>query len=157
MITSTSQPANLMARCVALEESALAWVGERMPLFTRFSMGIVYLWFGVLKFFPGVSAPEALAGRTLQILSCGVVAPSVGLPLLAGWECLIGVALIANLQPRRVAWMMVLHLLGTFTPLILFPGLSFAGFGVPTLIGQYIAKNVVLMVAALTILLKARD
>jgi uncharacterized membrane protein YkgB len=128
-----------------------------MPMLTRASLGVVYLWFGVLKFFPGVSPAEVLAGRTLQFLSFGLVTPGIGLPVLAGWECLIGAMLLANVRPRLVGWMMIFHLLGTFTPLILFPQVSFSGFGVPTLLGQYIAKNLVLMVAALAILLRSGD
>ncbi len=139
----------------AVERRVIGWVRDRMHSFTRLSLGVVYFWFGVLKFFPNASPAEALAGKTLQLLSFGLLPPSVGLPLLAGWECFIGAALLANIRPRLIGWMMVFHLLGTFTPLILFPNVAFAGFGVPTLVGQYIAKNLVLMVAALTILLKA--
>lgn len=155
MITTSTQTGSLSARWGVCEGVVLSWIRERIHVFTRISMGIVYLWFGILKFFPGVSPAEALAGKTLQLLSFGVVPPNVGLPALAIWECLIGLALLANFQPRRVGWMMILHLLGTFTPLVLFPQVSFTGFGVPTLVGQYIAKNLVLFVAALTILLRA--
>src|ERR1035437_3172172 len=56
----------------------------------RISLGIVFLWFGLLKFFPGVSPAEDIAGRTIATLTFGLIKPSLALPLLAVWECTIG-------------------------------------------------------------------
>ena len=43
------------------------------------------------------------------------------------------------------------QMLGTVTPLVLFPDVTWAGFLVPTLEGQYILKNVVLATAGIVI------
>ena len=35
----------------------------------RIALGIVFLWFGALKFLPGLSPAEELAGRTIEALA----------------------------------------------------------------------------------------
>ena len=52
----------------------------------RMALAIVYLWFGVLKFFPGMSPAQDLAARTIGALSLGQVPPAVSVPLLATLE-----------------------------------------------------------------------
>jgi hypothetical protein len=42
----------------------------------RVSLGIIFLWFGALKFFPGLSPAQDLAARTIEQLSFGIVQPS---------------------------------------------------------------------------------
>ncbi|MFM1877907.1 MAG: hypothetical protein RLZZ241_773, partial [Bacteroidota bacterium] len=59
-------------------------------------LGLVYFWFGILKFFTGLSPAEVLAGTTIEKLTFGLIAPDWGLPLLAIWECAIGVLLLTG-------------------------------------------------------------
>lgn len=118
----------------------------------RVSLGIVFLWFGVLKFFPGLSPAEVLATRTIQTLTLGVVEPSLSQPMLAIWEVLIGLGLITNRFLGATVGLLIVQMLGTFTPLILFPQETWTQFPiVPTLEGQYILKNIVLLSAGLVI------
>ncbi|TAK00114.1 MAG: DoxX family membrane protein [Chloroflexota bacterium] len=118
----------------------------------RIGLGIVFLWFGALKFFPGASPAETLAARTIEQLSGGVIGPSVSVPVLAAWESLIGLGLLAGRFMRATLLLLVLQMLGTLTPLVLFPAETFAMFPlVPTLEGQYIIKNVVLIGAAMVV------
>lgn len=115
--------------------------------------GIVYAWFGMLKFFPGVSPAEALAQATLDKLTFGLVPTEFSYTALAAWEVLIGVALLLNRPRRWVLLLALLHLAFTFTPLILLPQLCFQGTGtVLTLVGQYIVKNLMLVGAVLFLL-----
>lgn len=118
----------------------------------RSCLGIVFLWFGVLKFFPEVSPAQELATRTIEMLSFGIVKPSLSLPVLAAWECLIGLGLITNRFLRVTLVLLFAQMLGTFTPMILFPQETWVQFPtVPTMEGQYILKNIVLVSAALVI------
>jgi len=118
----------------------------------RVALGVVFLWFGVLKFFPGVSPAETLAARTIEQLTFGAIRPNVSLPVLAGWESLIGVGLILNVWMRGILLLLAIQMLGTFTPLILFPTETFSVWPfVPTLEGQYIIKNIVLIGAAMVV------
>jgi uncharacterized membrane protein YkgB len=118
----------------------------------RICLGIVFLWFGLLKFFPDVSPAQDLATRTIEMLTFGLVKPSLSLPVLALWECLIGVGLITNRFLRVTLLLLFVQMLGTFTPMVLFPRETWIQFpAVPTLEGQYILKNIVLVSAALVI------
>ncbi|MBF8289415.1 MAG: hypothetical protein HW391_383 [Chloroflexi bacterium] len=118
----------------------------------RIGLGIVFLWFGALKFFPGASPAETLAARTIELLTGGAVGPSVSLPVLATWESLIGIGLLAGRFMRATLLLLGLQMLGTLTPLVLFPAETFSSFPlVPTLEGQYIIKNIVLIGAAMVV------
>ena len=118
----------------------------------RVALGVVFLWFGVLKFFPGVSPAETFAARTIEQLTFGAIRPNVSLPVLAAWESLIGIGLILNVWMRGILLLLAIQMLGTFTPLVLFPTETFTVWPfVPTLEGQYIIKNIVLIGAAMVV------
>jgi len=118
----------------------------------RIALGIVFLWFGALKLVPGMSPAESLAGRTIETLSLGVVPAAVAVPFLAAWEVLIGAGLITGRFLRATLLLLFVQMLGTLTPLVLFPTETFTIFPVaPTLEGQYIIKNLVLVAAAMVV------
>ena len=65
---------------------------------------------------------------------------------------LIGVGLITGRFLRATLLLLVVQMLGTLTPLVLFPTETFTIFPVaPTLEGQYIIKNLVLVAAAMVV------
>jgi uncharacterized membrane protein YphA (DoxX/SURF4 family) len=115
----------------------------------RIALGIVFLWFGALKFVPNLSPAEDLAGRTIEALTFGQVPASVALPVLAVWESAIGIGLLLGRWLRATLFLLFVQMLGTATPLFLFPDETWIRFPIaPTLEGQYIIKNVVLVAAA---------
>jgi len=118
------------------------------------SIGIVYVWFGMLKFFPELSPAEELARNTIHCLTFGLVPDNVSVLLLAIWEVGAGLLLITGLFRTIALKVMIVHILCTFVPIVCFPGLIFehAPF-IFTLLGQYIAKNIIIL-AALILLLK---
>jgi uncharacterized membrane protein YphA (DoxX/SURF4 family) len=118
----------------------------------RIALGIVFLWFGALKFFPGASPAETLAARTIEQLTLGLVRADVALPILAAWESLIGIGLIVGRWLRGILFLLAVQMAGTFTPLLLFPAETFSIFPIaPTLEGQYIIKNLVIIGAAMVV------
>jgi uncharacterized membrane protein YphA (DoxX/SURF4 family) len=120
--------------------------------FLRVSLGVVFFWFGVLKFFPGLSPAQELATRTLGLLTFGLLTPKVSLLLLALWECLIGLGLIFRVFMRATLLLLFVQMLGTLTPVFFFPHEVFTRIPyAPTLEGQYIIKNIVLISAGLVI------
>ena len=129
-----------------------AWMARYGVLLLRLSLGIVFLWFGVLKFFPGLSPAEGLAARTISTLTFEVIAPDTAVLILAIWESLIGLGLILGIFLRATLLLLFLQMLGTVTPLFLFPSEVFLRIPyAPTLEGQYIIKNLVLITAGLVI------
>jgi uncharacterized membrane protein YphA (DoxX/SURF4 family) len=128
------------------------WMAKYGIVLLRMSLGIVFFWFGVLKFFPDLSPAQELATRTISTLTFGIVTPNISLPLLALWECVIGLGLITGKFMRITLLLLLVQMMGTVTPIFLFPGEVFTRIPyAPTLEGQYIIKNMVLISAGLVI------
>ncbi|WP_183565413.1 DoxX family membrane protein [Mucilaginibacter sp. SP1R1] len=137
---------------IRLEKRTVEWKARNGLNILRVSLGLVFIWFGVLKFFPGMSAAEAIAGKTIYKLSFGLVKPPVSLPLLAIWECTIGFGLVFNRWLNLTLLLLYFQMAGTFLPLFFFPHETFASsILIPTLLGQYIIKNIVLLSAGIVI------
>jgi uncharacterized membrane protein YphA (DoxX/SURF4 family) len=129
-----------------------AWMAQNGIPLLRISLGIIFFWFGVLKFFPGLSPAQELATKTIDILSFGLVGPEISIILLAALECMIGLGLIFGVFLRTTLFLLFAQMLGTVTPLFLFPNEVFTQIPyAPTLEGQYIIKNLVLISAGLVI------
>lgn len=135
-----------------LDARITAWMARHGITLTRLALGIVFLWFGAIKFVPGWSPAADLATRTISTLSFGMVPPSASLPLLAAWESLIGIGLLSGRFLRTTLLLLFVQMPGTLMPLVLFPGETFRAFPyAPTLEGQYIIKNLVLVGAAIVV------
>lgn len=121
---------------------------KHLPLLTRWSLAVCYIWFGGLKFFSGMSPAESLATGTIDHLFLGLLPSKLSLMLLAGWEVLVGIGLIIWVIPRFVITTALVHMALTFTPLFIYPEICFnhppAGFSI---VGQYILKNLVFVCA----------
>lgn len=119
----------------------------------KISIGIIYLWFGTLKFFPELSPAEGLATETIRELTFGIIPAYISIILLALLEVGIGICFLLNIQPKKVAVVAVGHLVCTFAPLFFFKAISFNGYPIfLTLVGQYIVKNLIIIAALLSIL-----
>jgi len=128
------------------------WMSRNGYLLLRISIGIVFVWFGFLKFFPGLSPAEELAIRTVKLLSFGLVPDFIIINGLAFWEVLIGIGLISGKFIRETLLLLFLQMIGTFAPIFLFPNEVFAHFPyAPTLEGQYIIKNLVIISAGIVL------
>jgi uncharacterized membrane protein YkgB len=125
---------------------------SRFIAILQISIGIVYLWFGFLKFFPNVSPAEGLASDTIHGLTFGLLTKQTSLLLLAIWEVGAGVLLVTRKYFSVVFWVVIVHMICTFTPLFLLPDASFTSvpYGL-TLVGQYIIKNIIIVSALLVI------
>lgn len=135
-----------------VDRSLTLWMARNGIRILRVSLGIVFLWFGILKFFPGMSPAEKLAADTIRMLTFGLVPRDLSLVLLAGWECLIGAGLLFGVYLRVTLLLLFVQMLGAATPLLLMPGDAFTHVPwAPTLEGQYIIKNLVILSAGLVI------
>ncbi|MBI2888645.1 MAG: hypothetical protein HYY10_01850 [Candidatus Liptonbacteria bacterium] len=122
---------------------ALRRVG--VPL-ARIALFVVYFWFGALKLFgasPASPLVEGLLEKTLPFLSFDTFI--VG---FAMYEMLIGIFfLIPGLERLAIA-LLIPHLAMTALPLILLPSLTWVAPFAPTLEGQYIVKNLLIIALA---------
>ena len=122
-------------------------------LFLRLTLGFIYFLFGLLKFFPDLSPAEMLAGETVARLTSHAVDARQAIVLLGIAECAIGLGFLLGLRPRIVFGLFILHMIGTFLPLFVLPELMFkvAPFA-PTMHGQYVLKNLVMVAAGWSVL-----
>ena len=143
---------DLVHRLDRLDARVADWMARHGILLLRASLGVVFLWFGALKLFPGLSPAEGLSGQTIMALSNGIIEPALGVPALGVWESLIGVGLLTGKALRLTLVAMLAHMCGTVTPLVLFPSDVFVQEPfVLTMEGQYIVKNLVFVSASLVV------
>lgn len=135
-----------------LDRRVTAWMARHGITLTRLALGIIFTWFGALKFFPGASPAADLAAQTIARLTGGVIGPPIALPVLAAWEVSIGIGLLTGRLLRITLLLLWVQMLGTMLPLVFFPSKTFSSVPfVPTLEGQYIIKNLVLVSAAIVV------
>lgn len=119
-----------------------------IPL-TRFALFAVYFWFGYLKVI-GVSSANplvaALLEQTLPFMSFATFI------FWFGWyEMLIGVLFLIPKATRGAVLLTAIHMITTAGPLILLPSVTWQSMMVPTLEGQYIIKNLLIIAAIVTL------
>lgn len=128
-----------------VEARAQGWAIRHGIGLLRLTMGVIFLGFGILKFFPHLSPAQYLATATLSRLTVGLIPPSVGIILIASLESFIGVCLITGRKPRLTAWLLCIELVGILSPLVLLPGRLFTGPDhAPNITGQYVLKDLIL-------------
>lgn len=112
----------------------------------RYSLAVVFIWFGILKPL-GVSPAAALVERTVYWFP-----PKIFIPILGWWEVLIGICMLWRPLIRASIFLLLLQMPGTLLPLVLLPDVCFTHipWGL-TLEGQYIIKNMILVSAALVV------
>jgi uncharacterized membrane protein YkgB len=118
--------------------------------FARLSLFVVYFWFGILKIIQVSAANplvEALLKKTL---------PFVGFSqfvifIFSLFEMLIGTLFLFPKMDRIVLPLFAIHMLTTFLPLVFLPQIAWQQAFVPSLEGQYIIKNLVLIALAMVI------
>jgi len=131
----------------AIDRVITAWMAQYGLRILRVGLGIVFFWFGVLKFFPGLSPAEDLVRHTIYFVD-----PDLFIPILAAWEALIGLGLIFGKYMRVTLLLLFLQMPGTALPLLLLPEVvwTYFPFGL-TLEGQYIVKNLALIGAGIVL------
>lgn len=122
------------------------------------AIGLVYLWFGALKFVPNLSPAEGLAKNTIHRLTFGMIDDQLSIILLAIWEVGLGLLLLFNIFRRTTVYIALTHMVLTFTPLFLFPQETFGQEPfVLTLVGQYIIKNLIIIAALLSLDIERKE
>ena len=116
----------------------------------RVSLGVVFLVFAAFKFVPGASPAEDLAVATVDKLTLGMVSGSSALLFTAITETIIGITLLTGRFVKVGSCVMAMALVGILSPLVLFPDQMWGGNG-PTLTGQYVFKDIVLVAGGLVV------
>jgi uncharacterized membrane protein YkgB len=140
------------AQLRSFEAALQRWLVAHSVAFLRVSLGAVLFAFGLLKFFPGVSPAQNLVEATTHLLFLGLVPGPVALVFVATLETVVGLWLLSGRAQRGAVRLLGVQLIGVLSPLVLLPGRLFAGpHDAPTLEGQYVLKDVILVGAALVL------
>jgi uncharacterized membrane protein YkgB len=122
--------------------------------FARFSLFVVYFWFGILKVIdtsPASPLVLSLLDKTMPFMN-----PPTFLMLFGLGEAILGVLFLFKKLDKISFSLLFLHLLAILMPLVLLPAMVWQSFLVPTLEGQYIIKNILIISAAFTIIANRR-
>ena len=115
------------------------------------SLGVIFMWFGILKPL-GLSPAEPLVRATVSWMP--LLDPGTWVAVIGWWEVVIGITFLFQRTIRIAIALLFLQMAGTFMPLVLLPEITFqAGrmpYG-PTMEGQYIVKNLLVLSAALVV------
>lgn len=117
---------------------------------TRIALFVMYFYFGILKIL-GVSPASGIATGFAEHMGMGEQAQLLYLAI-ALFECAIGLFILFPKLTRLTIAMLFVHLLVVCAPLVLYPQAVWLHAFVPTLEGQYIIKNVALIMLALGII-----
>ena len=137
---------DLRAQARALDDTIVELMGRIGMPFLRIGIGVIFIWFGVLKPL-GLSPAAELLANTVYWWTPEIVVPAIG-----WWEVDIGITFLIPQLTRVAIFLLAVQMPGTFLPLVLLPEVCFTviPWGL-TLEGQYIVKNLVIIGAALVI------
>ena len=142
---------NLQSKFDRIDIAITKWMAEYSLIILRIGLGLIFIWFGALKFFPGLSPAEELVRNTIYFFD-----PDFFMPILAACEVAIGigflVGLFTNKFQRLTILLLFLQMFGAALPLVLLPEVCWESFPfVLTLEGQYIVKNLAIIGSALVL------
>ena len=130
-----------------LDRKCILLARKVYPMVTRSALFVVFFWFGIIKLLglsPATGLAMALTARTVGMAHFGVMFNS-----LAVFECVIGVLFLIPRAVRIVLALLCIHMAVVCAPLVLVPGYTWQEVMVPTMDGQYIIKNVLIIAAAI--------
>ncbi|HRH22629.1 MAG TPA: hypothetical protein PLB51_01385 [Candidatus Paceibacterota bacterium] len=122
-------------------------------IFAHFALFTVFVWFGSLKLFglsPAGSLVTALYNDTL-----GVIMPFMSadlfIVLFGAFEVIIGLLFIIPRMEKVATFLLLPHMITTLMPLFFLPEIAWQSTFIPTLEGQYIIKNIVIVALAASV------
>jgi len=148
---STFKPAKPSALLTDIDARIAGTMARYGHSALRVSLGIIFIWFGILKPL-GLSPAEPLLLATVAWLP--VLAPTGWLVAIGWWEVVIGLCFLFRRTTRVAVALLALQMGGTFLPLVMLPEVTFQAGGIPFLLtmeGQYIIKNLLIISAAIVL------
>ena len=116
----------------------------RLPLF------IIFFWFGLLKVIELSPARQLIIDTVFWM---PILSAENWVVVIGYWEMFIAIFFLTKRTTFLAMILLFLQMSGTFMPLILLPDITFQSSNplLPTLEGQYIIKNIIIITAALVI------
>lgn len=139
-----------MKNILKIADEEIIWFFRKISIpVSRFGLFVVFFWFGFLKIIgqsPASGLVQDLFNRTMPIMDFNTF-----IVLFGAFECVIGIMFAIRGLERVVMPLLFFHMMTTFMPLVFLPSETWSGFLIPTLEGQYIIKNLVIIATAVGI------
>jgi uncharacterized membrane protein YkgB len=133
-------------RLEKLDDQITRWMSRHGHFVERWGLGLLFVWFGILKI-AGQESATSIIAKTVYLGS-----PEFMVPALGYWEASIGICLVFRPLLRLAIALMMIRLPGTLLALVFRYEECFGGsILTPTLQGQYLLKDAALLGAALVI------
>lgn len=135
----------------AIDRSIAGFMRRWGGVALRVALAIIFFWFGLLKPL-GLSPAAPLVKATVGWMP--LLDPETWVAVIGWWEVTIGVLFLFHKTLRLAIALLAFQMVGTFLPLLMLPEVTFqAGYGplVPTMEGQYIIKNILIIAAAIAV------
>ena len=132
---------------LALDKKLIAFFRQAFLPLARMALFVIFFWFGGLKLL-GLSPASPLA-TALTSNTVGMNYFDILFTILALIECAIGMLFLFPKMTRVVVPLLLIHMLVVSAPIIFVPNLVWQNWFVPTLEGQYILKNLVVVALAI--------
>ena len=117
---------------------------DRLIIALRISLGLIFLWFGLMKM-AGYGTVYALVKSSFPFLAQGNNYFILGLA-----EAAIGLGMITGIFRKAANIFLVLHLLSTTLIFVINPKIMFQPhFPILTMEGEFVFKNIVLILAGM--------
>jgi uncharacterized membrane protein YkgB len=146
---SRARPRSLessLASVREIERLFLSLVRSHSLQFLRYSLVIVFVWFGLLTA-AGISETADLVAAVFGFAPSGLFVIGLG-----AWEVTIGLALLWRRTLRIAVVLLAIHASVMMVPLALFPGETFTHFPyAPSFEGVYIIKDWVILGGAMVV------
>jgi uncharacterized membrane protein YkgB len=117
----------------------------------RVSLAVIFVWFGMLKPL-GLSPAAPMVKATVGWMP--FFSPDNWVAVIGWWEVAIGLTFLTRRTSRIAIGLLAMQMVGTFLPLAILPSVTFQPGHfpyAPTLEGQYIIKNLLIISAALVL------
>lgn len=120
----------------------------------RIALGVVFVWFGVLKVFAVTPVAQLVLDTVPFIEPPAWIVPAMGV-----FEVGVGLWLVAGIGLRYLLPVYAAHMTATFGVLVMQPDIAFQG-GNPLLLtteGEFVVKNLVLLAAGIVVCARSRS
>lgn len=133
----------------AIDLQVISFLRTHYLLIARIAIFVVFFWFGALKLLglsPAGPLAEALTERTVGLQYFDIL-----FVVLSVIECVIGILFLFPRTIRFVFPLLLVHMAVVCSPLLLVPNIVWTAPFVPTLEGQYIIKNIIIVALAIAL------
>lgn len=117
--------------------------------FARLALFVIFFWFGILKII-GTSPANPMVSDLMEA-TMPFMTFETFIIFFSIYEILIGISFLIPRFERVAIALLIPHMIMTSLPLFFLPAMTWQGFMTPTLEGQYIIKNLVIIALAMGI------